>query len=121
MDHLNHVHEDAHENAPPAARPGSVDRVDASANEVRRGRDPHVIESSADPARAPARVQARRQRRQAPAFSITIGEGLTDDEIVDAFARLLLAVSRERPAIASASGASSPRAYGGEEPNHGNG
>lgn len=56
-----------------------------------------------------------------PAFAVTIGEGLTDDEIVAAFARLLLAVSCERPAIASASGASSPRAHGGEEPNHGNG
>jgi hypothetical protein len=54
-----------------------------------------------------------------PAFNVTIGEGLTDDELVDRLARLLLAVSRERPAIASASGASSPRAHGGEEPNHG--
>jgi hypothetical protein len=45
-------------------------------------------------------VPARRQPARPCSFNVTIGEGLTDDEIVDAFARLLLAVSRERPAIA---------------------
>jgi hypothetical protein len=53
-----------------------------------------------------------------PAFTVTIGEGLNDDEIVDAFAHLLLAASCERPAIAQAPGASSPRAIGGEECSH---
>jgi hypothetical protein len=53
-----------------------------------------------------------------PAFTVTIGEGLNDEEIVDHFAHLLLAVSRERPAIAHAPGASSKRAIGGEEPSH---
>jgi hypothetical protein len=64
-------------------------------------------------------VQTRGQQARPGSFAVTIGEGLTDDAIVDALARLLLAVSRERPTIASASGASSPRETGGEEPNHG--
>jgi hypothetical protein len=60
----------------------------------------------------------RKGRSGSPTFTVTIGEGLTDDAIVDAFAHLLLAVSRERPAIAHAPGASSKRAIGGEEPCH---
>jgi len=31
-----------------------------------------------------------------PAFAVDVGEGLTDDEIVDAFAHLLLAISRDK-------------------------
>jgi hypothetical protein len=46
---------------------------------------------------------------------VTVVRAMTDDEIVDAFARLRLAVSRERPAIAQAPGASSPRETGGED------
>ena len=61
----------------------------------------------------------REGRRGTPAFTVTFGEGLTDDEIVDRLAHLLLAVSRERPAIAQALGGSSPHAIEGEEPNHG--
>ena len=81
------------------------------------GGSPRGVSTNISPApasrRAPGRV--REGRRGSPTVSIKIDEGLTDDEIVDAFARLLLAVSRERPAIAQAPGASSPRAIGGEE------
>jgi hypothetical protein len=63
-------------------------------------------------------VQARGTKARSGSFAVTIGEGLNDDEIVDAFAHLLLAVSRERPAIAQAPGASSPSDYGGEDPSH---
>jgi hypothetical protein len=122
MAHTNHAHEEFHETAQIAARSGTFDRVDAATNEVRRGRDPQTVESSADPARAPARVQARRQRRPAPSFTVTIGEGLTDDAIVDAFAQLLVAVSQERPTVRPApAGDCSHVIAGDKEPNHGNG
>ncbi len=121
MAQLNHAHEEAHEIAQPAARPVALDRVDAPANAISRGGDPETVRASTDPARTPERMPARRARRPDPTFSVSIGDGLTDDELVDRLAHLLLAVSCERPAIASASGASSLRAIGGEEPNHGNG
>jgi hypothetical protein len=61
-----------------------------------------------------------RGRKIRPAgLNIIIGEGLTDDEIVDAFAHLLLGLSRERPTIAHAPGESPSQETRGREPNHG--
>jgi len=47
----------------------------------------------------------RKGGSRSPSFTITTGEGLTDEEIVDAFAHLLLSLSVEKPAIAPATGA----------------
>ena len=110
---LTHEHEDAHETAQPAARPAEPSPVDAPADRIRGARDPRTLKPGPGAPRAPQRLSARGRPCRPATFAVSIGEGLTDDEIVDAFARLLLAVSRERPAIASASGASSPRAIGG--------
>ena len=71
-----------------------------------RGSASHV--STRSPAHG-ASGRRRASRSDAPALSITFGEGMSDDEIVDHFARLLLAVSSDRPAIAHSPGASSSR------------
>jgi alkanesulfonate monooxygenase SsuD/methylene tetrahydromethanopterin reductase-like flavin-dependent oxidoreductase (luciferase family) len=82
--------------------------------------DHDVLAAAAPPTLLSPGEQMRAARERAgrelyTKTSIMLGLGETDDEIVDAFAHLLLAVSRERPAIAHAPGASSPRETGGED------
>lgn len=121
MSDTNHTNEAQHERRSresSAAQSTADPRVTAGGRRRSRGSTPNVSPDAA-PDGTPRPV--RKGRDGTPTFAVTIGDGLTDDELVDRLANLLLAVSCERPAIASASGASSPRAIGGEEPNHGNG
>ena len=97
MARLNHTPEDVNETAATASRLAMPSTCDASTDAVRGERDPRVIQPRSHAVESASRLPPRRRDAQSNAtFDISFGEGLTDDQIVDGLARLLLAVSHEQ-------------------------
>jgi hypothetical protein len=97
MAHLNHTPEEVNETAATASRPAKPSTCDASTDAVCGERDPRAIQPRSCAAGSSPRLPPRRRDAQSNAtFDIAFGEGLTDDQIVDGLAHLLLAVSHEQ-------------------------
>ena len=119
MRDTNHTSEANHERTDRGTAAST--RAEDSGKPADIGGSPRRVSSDLAPTPASRRAArpVREGRRGSPTVSVQIGEGLTDDEIVDAFAHLLLALSREGSTIAQAPGESPSQAIGGEEPTHG--